>query len=285
MAHTPFPELRVLLIQARDTKDIEQQEQLCFLERCLLDPEQLIAVNVVRDRLEPRLLEGIDAVMIGGAGEYSVTRVYPWTDDLLALTRLVGERGLPLFGSCWGHQVICLAFGGEVIHDHERAEFGCGEMHLTEAGQQDRLFRSFPSSFFANLGHHDRCSRLPEGAVELAYNESQRNQAFRLVDVPIYGTQFHSELDAKREYERLIRYRDNYKAILGSDEALERIVDSLRDTTEVDHLLFDFLATYAAAPGSARRVRAELQSGASADGSDAASVRAMPSTADSSKPR
>ncbi|RMH52262.1 MAG: type 1 glutamine amidotransferase [Bacteroidetes bacterium] len=240
----PFEAVRVLLVQARDTADIEHQEQLCFLERCRLRPEQLAAVNVTRDRLHPGLLDGFDALMIGGAGEYSITEDYPFTEPLLDLIRAACDGALPTFGSCWGHQAIARAFGGTVIKDRDRAEFGSRWVELTPAGRTDPLFGDFPPRFLANMGHHDRVAVLPKDAVELAFNDSQPNQAFRLKHRPVYGTQFHSELDAHRERERLLRYRDLYRQELGSDDAFEAILASLAETTEVDHLLYDFLVKF-----------------------------------------
>lgn len=237
----PLSEIRVLLIQARNTLEMEQQEQTCFVERCRIPLSQFVLVNVVRAPLYPALLDEVDAMMIGGAGEYSAHKQYPWMQSLLALCRAAHDRDLPTFGSCWGHQVLARAFGGTVIYDHERAEFGCGMIELTESGQEDPLLRAFPNRFKANLGHHDRVSVLPPNAVELAFNASQRNQAFRIDAKPIYGTQFHSELDARREHERLEAYRENYRRELGSDEAYQRAIESLAATTDVDHLLYDFL--------------------------------------------
>ncbi|MGI9174406.1 MAG: type 1 glutamine amidotransferase [Rhodothermales bacterium] len=245
----PFDEIRVLLIQARDDAEMVQQEQGCFLERCRMESHQLIAVNVVKDRLYAGLLDGADTLMVGGAGEYSATQDYTWMADLLGLVREAAARSLPTFGSCWGHQVIARALGGEVIYDGERAELGCLDVELTEAGQQDDLFSGFPARFQANMGHHDRVSVLPPAAVELAFNGSQRNQAFRIQGKPIYGTQFHSELDAERERERLLCYRPFYSEI-GTEEEFQSILAGLADTTEVDHLLYDFLLTFVATPAS-----------------------------------
>lgn len=243
--HPVLDNVSVLLIQARNTSDMEAQEQTCFSERCRLAAAGFKTANVAHDAIHLGLLDEVDAVMIGGAGEYSAHHEYPWMNDLLRLVRTCADRDLPLFGSCWGHQVIARAFGGEVVHDPAKAEFGCGYIELTQAGQADALFGKFPHRFRANLGHHDRVTRLPENAVELARNASQPNQAFRIEGKPIYGTQFHSELDARREHERLIAYRDYYRSELGGDEAFQRIIDSLAPTTEVDHLLYDFLRRFA----------------------------------------
>lgn len=240
--------IRVLLLQARNTLDMEAQEQACFLERCRITTDQLDALNLPRmDGLpSPTILDDYDAFFIGGAGEYSATQDYPWMDSALDLIRHAHDASIPTFGSCWGHQLIARALGGKVEHDPEKAELGCHHVRLTEAGRQDELFGSFPDSFLANMGHHDRVTRLPSSAVELADNDLQPFEAFRIKDKPMYGTQFHSELDRKREGERLVKYRAYYVDQLHSEEIFQGVMDSLRETTEVDHLMYDFLCRFAA---------------------------------------
>lgn len=236
--------IKILLIQARNTEGMEIQERQCFSERCDLPLHQFTYANVVRDSIHDDLLDGVDAMMIGGAGEYSATQDYPWMDDLLQLVCTATAGSVPTFGACWGHQIIARALGGSVIHDLSHAEMGCGEVQLTPDGKADRLFQGYPTRFKANMGHHDRVDILPPDAIELAFNESQRNEAFRIKDKPVYGTQFHSELDAARERERLLAYRDFYREILESEAAFQAVLADLADTTEADQLLRDFLNCY-----------------------------------------
>lgn len=238
-------EIRVLLIQARSAPRMERQEEHCFMERCRLPWKQFLRVNVVRgDEPSRSLLEDVDALLIGGAGRYSAAGDYPWMEPLLDLVRSAVDRSLPTLGSCWGHQVIARALGGEVIRDPAQSELGCGQVELTEAGARDPLFHRFPDRFQANMGHQDRVRTLPKGAIELARND-QPFQAFRLKDRPVYGTQFHSELDAERERERILVYREYYRTALPDEKTVQRVLDSLAETTAVDALLYDFLATYA----------------------------------------
>lgn len=235
--------VRILLIQARNTAEMERQEKQCFIERTGVETDRLFGINVVREPLRLDVLDAVDVVMIGGAGEYSAFQNPAWMDPLLQFVRELRDRKVPTVGSCWGHQVIARALGGTVVHDPDKAELGCGTVHLTEAGRRDPLFRGFPDTFNANMGHHDRVVELPDGAVELAHND-QPNQAFRLKDAPIYGTQFHSELDADRERERLVAYREYYRDDMPSDEDFRTVIENLAATTDVDHLLKDFLRIY-----------------------------------------
>lgn len=235
--------VRILLIQARNTAEMERQEKQCFIERTGVETDRLFGINVVREPLRVDVLDAVDVVMIGGAGEYSAFQNPAWMDPLLQFVRLLRDRKKPTFGSCWGHQVIARALGGTVVRDPDNAELGCGTVQLTDAGRRDPLFQGFPDTFNANMGHHDRVVELPDGAVELARND-QPNQAYRLKDAPIYGTQFHSELDADRERERLVAYREYYRDDMPSDEDFRKVIENLATTTDVDHLLKDFLRIY-----------------------------------------
>ncbi len=239
-----FDALRVRLIQVRIKPDILREEHASFVERAGLNTHQIIQTNAIRDVLSGHLLDDVDAVFIGGAGAYSVTHTYPWTADLIHLIEVMYDRKLPLFGSCWGHQFIARALGGKVINDPDRAEMGCHSVSLTSKGKNDPLFAPFPTTFKANMGHQDRVSILPAGAVELAYNATAPYQAYRIVDRPIYGTQFHSELNAESERKRLYAYRDHYPA-MQNDTLFQATLDTLAETTEVDGLLEHFLRHYA----------------------------------------
>ncbi len=243
-----YDHLRVRLIQVRERPAVVREEQDTFVERCRLRPDQLVVTDALTDPLDAALLDGVDAVIIGGAGAFSVTQTYAWTAPLIQLVTACHDRYLPLFGSCWGHQFIARAFGGTVIQDVERAEMGTHDIELTEAGQADPLFGDFPPRFSAQMGHQDRISVLPANAVELARNATAPFQAFRIAGRPIYGTQFHSELDAERERQRLFAYRAHYTEAQ-SEAAFEQTVASLRDTPDVDRLLAAFLQRFAVATG------------------------------------
>ena len=241
-----YQDLQILLIQARDEPDILTQEQQCFVERCDIREDQLVSLNILE--IEARTLSEINlsdynAFMIGGSGAYSAMNDYPWMEPLLALIRQAYDNSFPTFGSCWGHQVIARALGGTVIYDKDLTEMGCHTIYLNKNGQEDILFKDFPHSFKANMGHHDRVSELPPDAIDLAFSNSQAHQAFRIKDKPIYGTQFHSELNAERERERLYAYRPYYTEV-ETEELFQEIIDGLAATTEVDGLMQKFLEIY-----------------------------------------
>ena len=247
--------VRVRLIQIRDKPEVLAEEHASFAARCGIGAEQLEVTNALADKLTPALADDVDAVMIGGAGAYSVTQTYAWTAALAAVCHACADRAVPLFGSCWGHQFVARAFGGEVVHDAGRSEMGTHDVWLTDDGAADPLFGSLPRRFGTQMGHQDRVSVLPASAAELAHNDRAPYQAFRLEGLPIYGTQFHSELDAATERARLLAYRAHYPE-MADDGTFQRVLDGLHDTPDADDLLRRFLMLYAV-EGGAERLEAE----------------------------
>jgi GMP synthase (glutamine-hydrolysing) len=239
---------RVVLLQVRTHPEAERQEQLCFLERCDLAPDQLAFHNLVaRPDLAWDDVAGFDAVLVGGAGSHSVTRDYPFSAPVAkVLLRLIDE-GRPVFGSCWGHQLIAQALGGSVITDPERGEVGTFAVELTPAGAGDPLFAGLSARFDAQFGHHDRVDVLPPGVEELAFSAACRNQALRVTGKPVYGSQFHSEMNVGHMRARLRMYRDAYLPAEQAEDELDRI---LRPTPEADRLLGRFLDLYVRSDGA-----------------------------------
>ena len=236
--------LRVRLIQIRDRPAVRAEEQASFRARTGLRADQLAVTSALTDPLGAALLDGVDAVMIGGSGAYSVTETFVWTQGLVDVCQACADREVPLFGSCWGHQFVARAFGGTVVHDSERSELGTIDVRLTDAGRRDPLFSALPDAFATQMGHHDRVSVLPEGAVELAETDVAPYQAFRLGTLPIYGTQFHSELDEATERSRLLTYRPYYPE-MADDAVFEATLAALRPSPHADDLLRRFLARFA----------------------------------------
>lgn len=231
---------RVLLLQIRDQPATERQERDGFLEVSGLPASSFRYWNLLeRPEISRRDCDGVDVLVIGGAGAHSVTEPHPFTGPLERLVREWVGEGRPLFGSCFGHQFLAEALGGRVITDAARSEVGTFDLELTAAGAADPWLAGMPRRFPAQFGHHDRVSVLPAGASELAATELCANQAFRVADLPVYGAQFHIELDPRRMIERASAYREGY---LPDVDGLERLRRSLRPSPEASTLLRRFLA-------------------------------------------
>jgi GMP synthase (glutamine-hydrolysing) len=235
--------LRLVLLQLRDERTSLLHEQRCFIERCRVARSQFTFYNLAEQPMvQWRHVESAHAVFIGGAGGYSVTAPQRFSRPLEEVTRRLVEDCRPVFGSCWGHQFLAAVFGGQVEEDRERAEVGSFPIRLTQNGTADPLFADFPERFHVQLGHNDRVTVLGPLWHELAASDRCPFQAIRMRDRPVYGTQFHSELDEYRIRERLDVYRDAYAA---DPATYQRILRTLRPSVWADGLLSRFLELYA----------------------------------------
>ncbi len=241
---TPRTQLRLVLFQIREAPVPMLQEQSCFIERCLVGRDQFTFINIVETpNVSWNDVKDAHAIFVGGAGAFSVKEDHRFTAPLHDLVHEIIERDRPLFGACWGHQFLVKATGGTVVEDPEQEEIGTFSVSLTPEGIDDPLFGAFPSPFWAQLGHKDSVTNLGPGWRELGYSERSRNQAIRLGGKPVYGTQFHSELNEERLRERLLVYLDDY--IGGDHDEFEKIIRALRPSIDADRMMARFLELYA----------------------------------------
>lgn len=235
----------LLLIQARAPDDpLTAHEQAC-VERRLdsLDCVDLRIRNAIGEPAEVDWLDGIDGVVVGGSGNFSVNHPESqvWVTPLRRLyDRVLADR-MPFFGICFGHQLLGLHLGAEVATRPELEEVGTVGYELTEAGQGDELFSVLEAEgrdgFSAHTGHSDHVVALPDGLELIARNDHVELQAFRMIDAPIYSTQFHPDLTGAEAQERYLavkgrgpeaRRKAEAFAAAGKDEAaslLRRFVE------------------------------------------------------------
>lgn len=136
---------------------------------------------------------GYAGAVLTGSPEM-VTARSPWMRALEEWVLDAVERGLPLFGICFGHQLIASALGG-VVGDHpDGMELGTVEVELLTAAAEDPLFSSLPASFAAQATHAQSVLEPPPGAVVLAKNAYEPHHALRFTD-RCWGVQFHPEID------------------------------------------------------------------------------------------
>ena len=225
---------KVFLIQVRADNVASLHERECIMEVAGLGPDQVDFVNLAPQPLGPEeRYADADLVMIGGSASHSVVADDPFTEELVATVRRLVDRRQPLLGSCWGHQFIARALGGEVVTDVARAEVGLVEMQATAAGRADPVFGGLPERYPVLMGHHDHVVRLPEGCHELAFSETCRNQAFTLEGHPVYGTQFHCELLPEQLVARLTMFRQ----YMPDDEEFEALKAAMRPTPDAGRIM------------------------------------------------
>ncbi|HKW43545.1 MAG TPA: gamma-glutamyl-gamma-aminobutyrate hydrolase family protein, partial [Thermoplasmata archaeon] len=116
---------------------------------------------------------GIDAGKMGRNGDY--------LDDFEG----------PILGICAGHQYMAKHFGGDAAPS-KVPEFG---KSVVDVQTPDVLFDGLPSRFEVWESHNDEVTLLPPKFVGLASSPNCNIQAMRHERKPLFGLQFHPEVE------------------------------------------------------------------------------------------
>jgi GMP synthase (glutamine-hydrolysing) len=105
----------------------------------------------------------------------------------------VFAMGLPIFGICYGEQLICDQLGGSVVAGDTR-EFGRAEIEIMA---DSALFKNVwmkGSAYQVWMSHGDKINALPEGFAVTAKSAGAPYAAIAHEEKRIYGVQFHPEV-------------------------------------------------------------------------------------------
>ena len=152
------------------------------IERFCIVPENRFATPNVEVSLPD--FNQYDVIIPMGApwGAYEDDRIGNWLLPELAALKQAHNDGIPIFGICFGGQLMARALGGSVARS-AKAELGWYEIE-----SDDKTF--IPTGPWFEY-HWDRWT-LPNGALEIARTEIS-SQAF--VMGRTLGVQFHPEID------------------------------------------------------------------------------------------
>jgi len=177
------------------------------------------------------------AVMMTGS-PLSATQPTPWMRAAAEWMREAAERKVPVLGVCFGHQLLSLAYGGQVARNPRGREIGSVEVQLTGAGTHDFLFEGLPPRLWVQATHEDEVPTLPEAATLLATNAHSLIQAMAIGPY-VRGVQFHPELQASG-MRSVIRART---ALLEREGArVTQLLAGLRPTALAERILHNFLS-------------------------------------------
>lgn len=125
-------------------------------------------------------------VLSGGAlsleGSATLGAVADWIDTL----------DVPVLGICVGHQFLGRHYGGTVARA-PAPEFG--RVELLVEHRDHPLFHGLPATFPVWASHNDQVAVPPPGWALLARSESCAVQAMAHPTRPVWGVQFHPEVE------------------------------------------------------------------------------------------
>jgi GMP synthase (glutamine-hydrolysing) len=151
-------------------------------------------------------LEAYAGVAITGSALH-VYHVEPEVTRQVELARAVLDAGTPVFGSCWGLQVLVVAAGGSVRRNPKGRELGFGRgIRLTPEGRSHPMYEGKAPVFDAVTVHLDEVETLPPGSTALAANAVSQVQAaeIRGGEAVAWAVQYHPEYPL-REVAAIVR--------------------------------------------------------------------------------
>jgi len=114
-----------------------------------------------------------------------------YEDGAPSFDTAIFDLGIPMFGICYGFQVMARALGGEVSQTGLR-EYGATEAVVLAAG--GALLEGLPSEQTVWMSHGDSVLQAPEGFEVLAKTASTPVAAFGDANRCLYGVQWHPEV-------------------------------------------------------------------------------------------
>ncbi len=100
------------------------------------------------------------------------------------------ETGIPIFGICYGLQVIAHLLGGEVDRSAHQ-EFGKAMLVVDDSKD---IFHGIGDVSKVWMSHADKVTKLPAGFVPIAHTDNSPIAAVRSEERKTFGVQFHPEV-------------------------------------------------------------------------------------------
>ncbi|WP_419997281.1 glutamine-hydrolyzing GMP synthase [Streptomyces boninensis] len=146
----------------------------------------------------PEILAKNPAAIILSGGPSSV-----YAEGAPAMDRALFEAGIPVFGMCYGFQLMAQTLGGTVDNDGSR-EYGRTE--LTVSRPDSTLFEGTPGKQDVWMSHGDACSAAPEGFTVTATTAGVPVAAFENDAKQLYGVQHHPEVMHSTHGQQLLEH-------------------------------------------------------------------------------
>lgn len=170
----------------------------------------------------PESLDGIDGLMISGSVA-SVNDPAPWVERLMQLIREAVDRHIPVYGTCFGHQAVAKALGGEVGLNPQGWVLGRYE---TEVHAPAPWMAEAPGPMSLHAAHKEQVLTPPPGTVihagtpEVPYGHMS-------VGPRVFSTQYHPELDTAFMLELLdeMHGKIDTAILAGARDSLSRPAD------------------------------------------------------------
>lgn len=108
----------------------------------------------------------------------------------------VFDLDVPILGICYGCQEIAWRIDSTSVARGEAREYGHADVNIAKVNSHvDRLFAGLGDRISAFMSHFDKLVSLPTGFVVIAATQNSEYAGIAHEEKPIFGVQFHPELE------------------------------------------------------------------------------------------
>lgn len=155
-----------------------------------------IETEIVPNTMPLEAMRADGVVLSGGALSLEGTAT-----PLGEVSKWIDGAKVPVLGICVGHHFLGRHFGGTVARG--APEFG--SIEVTRDAPADPLFSGLPPRFTAWASHNDQVVELPPGWTLLAHSSACKVEAMAHPTRPIWGVQYHPEVEHTEHGTELFR--------------------------------------------------------------------------------
>jgi GMP synthase (glutamine-hydrolysing) len=196
-----------------------------------------LPVKVIDVECLPALPAPADCAGVAVTGSHAmVTDDLDWSLKLEEWLRQLVAAEVPIFGICYGHQLLARACGGVVGYHPLGKEIGTVSVERSDESDRDPLFKDLPRSFVAHVTHAQTVLELPPQAVRLAQNSFEPHHAFRLGSCA-WGVQFHPEYSSTHE---TFYVQEQAEELCEAGRDISEILSTITETPVAAQLIRNF---------------------------------------------
>lgn len=164
-----------------------------------------------------------DGYILSGS-KYSTYERSPWMVGLIAFLQQLRQERIPVFGICFGHQLMADAYGG--LNAKSSKGWGVGSQRY------EHDTHTLPATNAAYVFHQDQVNKIPPEATRIGGSAHCENGVFAY-SFPAISVQYHPEFTA--EYVQVLaeKFRGGLLPDLVSANALDSINQLPVDATPI----------------------------------------------------
>lgn len=146
-----------------------------------------VETKIVPNRTPFEKISDVDGLVLSGGSP----RVALDSNRMGNNGEYLDRADFPILAICAGLHFMAGHFGGST-GPAEVPEFGKALLHVDK---EDEIFKGLPKQFTVWESHNDEVKDVPDSFEVLAHSDGCPVQAVRVKDRPLYGLQFHPEVE------------------------------------------------------------------------------------------